>query len=111
MIVRTLVLLALLLRLAPGPGTFALAAHSDAIPICHADTGAAPASSDGRPTHPDACALCPLCLIVTPAALLTPGVAVVPLPSFVLRAIALLPPATGPPPSPRVAAHPRGPPV
>ncbi len=111
MIVRALVLLALLVRLLPAPAAVAVTVLPDAIPICHSDGTAGPVPADGRPTHPDACALCPLCLTVAQGAVLPTVLSAMPLPSVTAPSDAMPPPATGPPQPPRLAARPRAPPV
>jgi len=91
--------------------------------ICHADGSRQAASQDapdGQDPAPAApvpsghadCLLCPACHLVSHAAVPLPGTPVLP---SALRSLAgweaPLPPATGPPPRKRTAAHPTGPPT
>jgi hypothetical protein len=81
--------------------------------ICHAPT---PPGAPAQPTHhrgnPDNL-LCPLCsALATPGMVLLAGCAALPAPRLIaFHRPGLPPPATAPPPAPRSAAQPRGPPI
>lgn len=108
--IRVLVLLALTVRLLPAPLSLVLAQLDPlaGFTICHADDSVpAPAKPD-KPAHD--CTLCPVCLW-QPFTTLPNTTTEPPRPRFVTAGVIAWPPTTGPPPTPIIVVHPRGPPA
>lgn len=104
-VLRALLLLAVLVRLAPGPMPVALPFDA---PVCHASDATDPAPVPGKAHE---CALCPVCLTTMVHAVLLGGPHP-PAPEDTARAAAWSrPQATAPPSARLVVPPPRGPPA